>query len=94
MREALGDRSLVSLVSVSGRKARLGAGRSSGGAEAAYEREPLRDQVGVERRVVHQAPDRVVGGEMPPGFPVDAVMGLGAHHDLRSALMGFKLGEG
>ncbi len=73
-----------------GEKTRLCAGRSTSCAEAAYERQSVRDQVGLERGVVHQAPDRVVGREVPPRFLVDPVRGSGAQDDFRATLVGFQ----
>ena len=61
---------------VRGGKPRLGSGAAAGGAEAADERQSVRDEVGLECGVVHHAPDRVVGGEVAVGFLVDAVGGL------------------
>ena len=56
-----------------GGKSRVGAGAAAGGAKAAGERESVGVEVGLERGVVHQAPDRVVGAEVAVGFLVDAV---------------------
>ncbi len=58
---------------VRGGKSRLGAGGAAGGAEAADERQSVGDEVGLERGVVHHAPDRVVGAEVSVGLLVDAV---------------------
>src|SRR5450631_3735260 len=59
-----------------GGKSRLGSGAAAGGAEAADERQSVRNEVGLECGVVHHAPDRVVGGEVAVGFLVDAIRGL------------------
>jgi len=49
----------------------------------------MRNEVGLQRGVVHHATDRVVGAEVPVGLLVDAVGVLGAEHDPRTALVGF-----
>ena len=64
------------VVIVRGGKSRLGAGAAAGGAEAADERQSVRNEVGLECGVVHHTPDRVVGGEVAVGFLIDAVRGL------------------
>jgi len=53
----------------------------------------MRNEVGLQRGVVHHATDRVVGAEVPVGLLVDAVGVLGAEHDPRTALVGFQLIE-
>ena len=61
------------LLIVWGGKSRLGAGGAAGGAEAARERQSVGVEVGLQCGVVHQAADRVVGGEVAVGLLVDAV---------------------
>lgn len=72
----------------------MGAGAAAGGSEASGERQSVGIEVGLERGVVHQAADRVVGAQVAVGFLIDAVGLLGAQYHARAALVGLQLIEG
>src|SRR5271168_4591234 len=77
-----------------GGKSRVGAGAASCGPEASGERQSVGVDVGLQRGVVHQATDRVVGAQEAVGLLVDAVGALGAQYHARATLMGLQLIDG
>src|SRR5262245_56389346 len=56
-----------------GGKSRVGAGAAPGGSETAGEGQSVGVEVGLERGVVHQPPDRVMGAEVAVGLLDDPV---------------------